>query len=81
MARTLRAPVAEPEDRLMLRQPWMDGTGDDGIRFEVTCGAGVGSSFVTLAVWRNDVKLAVESFDMTPIIYGWVNLIVGEAES
>lgn len=71
----LTVKTTEPDDRLFLRRSWVDGTGD-GVKFDLSCGAGLGSSIVHLTVELEDGRRMYSTFDMASVLVGWVDGIV-----
>ena len=79
MGRTLTV-TPEPFDGMVLTQAWVEGESPDGkIEFELTCGAGLGSTHVKLSV-KNTVtgERRVELFEMRGVIEEWVGQIAEE---
>ena len=57
---------------------WISGEGD-GIAFDLTSGAGVGSPYLRLTVTLADGTRVTEAIDIRKGLTEWVNAIVSEA--
>lgn len=61
-----------------LRQEWISGEGKPGLSFDLTCGAGLGSPYMILAVTKPDGEVVREVVDMRPVVTDWVNQVMAE---
>lgn len=61
-----------------LRQDWVSGENGRGVTFDLTCGAGLGSPYMTLAVHFPDGSTVHEVANVAPMITEMVSRIVGE---
>ena len=63
-----------------LRQPWISGTGDDhgggSVHFDLSCGAGVGSPYMILAVQPKGGERIEEVIDMRDVLNDWVKAAI-----
>lgn len=68
---------AEKNDGLLfLRQEWISGTGE-GVKFNLDCGAGLGSPSMCLTVEAHG-KRVTEIVDIREGLTAWVNRLVDE---
>jgi hypothetical protein len=66
---------------LALSVAWIDGKDDDGLSFDLTSGAGVGSPYLRLTVTLSSGERVVEVIDIRQGVTDWVNAIVKEHET
>jgi len=69
----------EPDEgpQFVLSVEWISGEGD-GIEFDLTAGAGVGSPYLRLTVTLANGDRVVEVIDIRKGLTAWVNAIVKE---
>jgi len=58
------------------RVGWMDFENDEGLKFDVSCGAGVGSPWMILSVDHPDVGHIEEVVDIRAIVNEWVRAAI-----
>ena len=68
-------------DALFFREVWMNGTGDDGSKIELTRTGGGGALYLKLEINHADGTRIVETIDMIPLVQAWANAINNEKEN
>jgi hypothetical protein len=62
------------------RVPWIDGSDrKTTVSFAMTAGAGCGSKYLTLSVYRDGKPIADEVIDMAEFAQRWVDKVLAEA--
>lgn len=75
---TFEAELEEGRQTYLLMQQWIGGEGKGtGLEFDLTCGAGVGNSFMRLTVRRGG-KMVSELVDITSGLTAWVTRLAEE---
>lgn len=74
--------TAVPSNGMYLTQNWIEGESPDGrFTFDLSCGAGLGSSHVKLSVKDTQTgKHVVEVFSMADLAQEWIAQITDEME-
>jgi hypothetical protein len=75
---TFQAKRVENTGAMFLCQSWIEGEGD-GVKFDLVCGAGLGSPLLRLTVTKGDKRVA-ELVDIRDGLTAWVNRLVAEME-
>jgi hypothetical protein len=75
---TFQAKRVENTGAMFLCQSWIEGEGD-GVKFDLVCGAGLGSPLLRLTVTKGDQRVA-ELVDIRDGLTAWVNRLVAEME-
>lgn len=58
------------------RIDWLSGEDEKGMTFNLACGAGVGSPYMTLTVKQDDVTVGQEIVDMRDVVKVWIPALV-----
>lgn len=58
------------------RTGWINGEGDAGITFDLSCGAGCGSPYLTLSVKRNGTLIGEELIDIRTVVSAWITELI-----
>lgn len=69
--------IAESTSGLSLMLEWLTGESDDGVEFQVACGAGLGNTTLRCSVTVDDNTIT-ETIDIRPLVEAWVTDIVEE---
>jgi hypothetical protein len=77
--RTVSFDTTGESSPFMLSVQWISGEGD-GVSFDLTSGAGVGSPYLQLTVTLADGTRVSEAIDIRKGLSDWVEAIVKEAE-
>jgi hypothetical protein len=70
---------AERKESMFLCQSWIEGEGEDGVTFDLVCGAGLGTPLMRLVVRKGDQRIE-EVVDIRTGLTEWVNRLVAELE-
>jgi len=73
----------EPRDekRFYLNTNWITGQSEDGTKIELTCGAGLGSSLMSLTVRKPDGRTVTEHVNVAKLLTAWATAIEVDMEA
>lgn len=73
---TLTVKPLRTEDTIQhgLRVEWLSGSDEEGLTFDLTAGAGVGSPYLILTVTEGDRTIR-EVVDMRTVVHDWVDQV------
>ena len=83
MTRQLLVEVEPPTDKLFmyLNMEWISGQGEDGTEVSLVCGAGCGSSLMSLTVKKPDGRRVTEHVNVAKLLKVWAASIEADIEA